>query len=186
MAPEILSGYNMEALVSVDVWSLGCILYELLTGERLFKGKREEIVRKVLKAEVNYPDFLSKESENLIKEMLKIHVDDRIIVKDILNHPWIKGEKLEILDRNLKINDNKEYKQMDTITINTIDTIERVIIHPLKRRSSSLDDFFKNNSKNTFIDKLKENPQLDKFATIRDKKFRNVKSKTSLNKRNFT
>ena len=66
MAPEILSGYNMEALVSVDVWSLGCILYELLTGERLFKGKREEIVRKVLKAEVNYPDFLSKEAENLI------------------------------------------------------------------------------------------------------------------------
>ena len=38
--PELLLG-SREYNYSVDVWSIGCIFYELMTGEVLFKGDKE-------------------------------------------------------------------------------------------------------------------------------------------------
>jgi serine/threonine protein kinase len=44
MSPEVISGVNTEILPSIDVWSLGCLLYEMLTGKFLFDGSnRNEI-----------------------------------------------------------------------------------------------------------------------------------------------
>jgi serine/threonine protein kinase len=43
MPPELLRGYS-AAVPAIDVWSLGCILYEMLTGSIVFQGKsRQEI-----------------------------------------------------------------------------------------------------------------------------------------------
>lgn len=43
--PEVLLNVKTALSPSVDVWSLGCILYELLTGGRLFKANtREELI----------------------------------------------------------------------------------------------------------------------------------------------
>ena len=177
----------MEALVSVDVWSLGCILYELLTGERLFSGNKEEIIRKVLKSEIIYPEFISDEAEDLINLMLRIHVEERILVKEILSHRWIKGEKLEIFEKNIKIKDDEEFKNMDKVF--SINTIESVVIHPVKRKSSSLDNFknsIKISTEFNIVDKLKENSNLNKFSTARVLKIFKGKSNITFNKRNFT
>jgi negative regulator of PHO system len=39
-APEIILG-SEDYLLGVDMWSLGCILYELITGQPLFPAKDE-------------------------------------------------------------------------------------------------------------------------------------------------
>ena len=50
LPPEVINGTNIESKPSLDVWSLGCIVYELLVGEKLFKGKNfnEVKVRKLI------------------------------------------------------------------------------------------------------------------------------------------
>jgi serine/threonine protein kinase len=45
MAPELVSGSDIESKPSLDIWSLGCILHELLSGESIFKGKKKRNIR---------------------------------------------------------------------------------------------------------------------------------------------
>ncbi len=45
ICPEVIINNKTELSPSIDVWSLGCILYELLFGERLFKDlTRPELI----------------------------------------------------------------------------------------------------------------------------------------------
>lgn len=43
MPPEVIAGHNIESLPQIDAWGIGCLLYEILIGERLFQGSQKEI-----------------------------------------------------------------------------------------------------------------------------------------------
>ena len=45
MSPEVVSGENRLTLPSIDVWSIGCILYEMLAGTYLFDGKNRNNIK---------------------------------------------------------------------------------------------------------------------------------------------
>lgn len=54
LAPEVINETNQSACPELDIWSLGCIIYFLLTGERPFNGKtRREVVDSIVKGKIS-------------------------------------------------------------------------------------------------------------------------------------
>uniref|UniRef100_A0A0R3RMC5 non-specific serine/threonine protein kinase n=1 Tax=Elaeophora elaphi TaxID=1147741 RepID=A0A0R3RMC5_9BILA len=72
MAPEILMrvGHNK----AVDWWSLGALTFDMLTGGPPFT----KTIDKILKGRLTLPSFLSMEARDLIKRLLKRHVETRL------------------------------------------------------------------------------------------------------------
>ena len=83
MAPEIFENNGKGYSFEVDIWSVGIIMYQLLTGKLPFNGKNNyEIKNKILAFQPEDLDIsgLSKIAANLIKQ---------ILVKDPLKRPGI-------------------------------------------------------------------------------------------------
>lgn len=77
MAPEILmrTGHGK----AVDWWSLGALMYDMLTGGPPFTAEnRKRTIDRILKSRLALPPYLSNEARDLIKRLLKRHVEVRL------------------------------------------------------------------------------------------------------------
>lgn len=90
LSPEICEGkkYNKKS----DIWSLGCILYELCTLKHAFNGKNlPALVLKILRG--HYPPIPSKYSEDLhglVACMLQQDPRKRPSINQIIDLPFIR------------------------------------------------------------------------------------------------
>ncbi|XP_062434057.1 ribosomal protein S6 kinase beta-2 isoform X6 [Rhea pennata] len=77
MAPEILvrSGHNR----AVDWWSLGALMYDMLTGSPPFTGEnRKKTIDKILKGKLVLPPYLTPDARDLLKKFLKRNPSQRV------------------------------------------------------------------------------------------------------------
>jgi serine/threonine protein kinase len=85
---EKLQGYNEKA----DVWSLGVIFYQLLSGQNMFSfNSREEFLKNIEEGNYYVPinKNFSKEAISFLNCMLQYEADDRISVQNLAQHDFI-------------------------------------------------------------------------------------------------
>ncbi|KAJ5815273.1 serine/threonine-protein kinase Eg2 [Penicillium riverlandense] len=73
----------------VDLWSLGVLIYEFLVGEAPFEDTPVMTHRRIARADMSVPSFISPEAKDLIKRLLVLDPEKRIPLDDIQRHPWI-------------------------------------------------------------------------------------------------
>ncbi|DBA96260.1 TPA: hypothetical protein ACH3X3_002445 [Trebouxia sp. C0006] len=106
MAPEIIQGKGHGK--DVDWWSVGILLFEMMTGMPPFNAKsRNQLQKQITGGKLKYPSFLSRNAQSLLKGLLVRDVEKRLGhgqegSKAVMDHPffscinWNKLQKREI------------------------------------------------------------------------------------------
>ncbi|KAL4151039.1 hypothetical protein PRNP1_010425 [Phytophthora ramorum] len=75
---------------SVDVWTLGILMFEFLTGDPPFEMEtKEETHRRITHVDLKFPSYVSAEAQDLLVKILRYDPQQRIPLERVLEHPWV-------------------------------------------------------------------------------------------------
>ena len=99
MAPEMMMP-NCDYDERVDAWSLGILLYTIVTGCLPFQGNYKQIYNKTQFKEPSYKQKswkqCSPEVQDLTKKLLCKDPNERLSVEDIFDHDWIENDEINV------------------------------------------------------------------------------------------
>ena len=89
LAPEMIKEIGHDE--HLDIWCIGVLLFELLTGNVPFKGKDiDSLNNNILSLKISWPKDINLVAKNLILKILKPDPGERISLRDMLKHPFFK------------------------------------------------------------------------------------------------
>jgi serine/threonine protein kinase len=97
LAPEMIE--KNSASMATDIWSLGCIIFKLITGNVPFTGIDPNLVfQKILIKDIDFPEYLSVDAVSFIDSLLMITPLERLGspgspcgIENLKKHPFLKG-----------------------------------------------------------------------------------------------
>uniref|UniRef100_A0AAQ5XU25 Protein kinase C n=1 Tax=Amphiprion ocellaris TaxID=80972 RepID=A0AAQ5XU25_AMPOC len=99
IAPEILLGQKYNS--SVDWWSFGVLLYEMLIGQSPFHGRdEEELFQSIRTDNPAYPQWLSKAAKDILVKLFVREPEERLGVKgNIRQHSFFSSTDWNALEQ---------------------------------------------------------------------------------------
>ncbi|KAI3384524.1 hypothetical protein SNEBB_003592 [Seison nebaliae] len=108
-APEVFEGKDHDG-TSADIWSLGVLLFTMVSGYLPFLGENDqEIRRQVISCQYTLPFFISKECKDLISRILVYEKEKRFNFQQIYKHTWIRYKKE--MNENIMTCENRKIEQ---------------------------------------------------------------------------
>ncbi|KAF7466728.1 Hypothetical predicted protein [Marmota monax] len=174
-APELFQGKKYDG-PEVDVWSLGVILYTLVSGSLPFDGQNlKELRERVLRGKYRIPFYMSTDCENLLKRFLVLNPIKRGTLEQIMKDRWINAgheedELKPFVEPELDISDQKRidimvgmgYSQeeiQESLSKMKYDEITATYLL-LGRKSSELDASDSSSSSNLSLAKVRPSSDL--------------------------
>uniref|UniRef100_A0AAU7B9I7 3-phosphoinositide-dependent protein kinase 1 n=1 Tax=Pyrrhocoris apterus TaxID=37000 RepID=A0AAU7B9I7_PYRAP len=96
VSPELLT--DKVAHYSSDLWALGCIIYQMISGLPPFRARNEYIIfQKILKLDYEFPEDFDADAQDLVQKLLVVNNSERLGAQDkenyhsIRSHPMFAG-----------------------------------------------------------------------------------------------
>ena len=175
-SPEIWQ--NKPYSFKSDLWSVGCIIYEMCSLRPPFKGKNmEELYDSICNGKIEkISSRYSEDLWNLIKMMLEVDVNKRVDCDMILNNELVKNQIDEIShlypEDNNNINDDSSV--LDTIEYKNFRDLEKKL--PNKKKYDQLAKKIKkkNNNNENVEETIKNDSSFDEFSISEQKPINNM------------
>ncbi|XP_037950154.1 3-phosphoinositide-dependent protein kinase 1 [Teleopsis dalmanni] len=82
VSPEVLQ--NGIISPAADLWAVGCILYQMISGLPPFRGTNDyAIFKEILACDLEFPEGFDKDAEDLVRKLLKLNPRERLGANDI-------------------------------------------------------------------------------------------------------
>ena len=108
LAPEIILNRGHDE--KVDIWCIGVLMFELMTGSSPFQGSDVRTVKyNISRLKIEWPGNMDRDAEDLIKKILRINPEERITLEQMLLHPFFTKYYPNAISY-LKKPDNTQYK----------------------------------------------------------------------------
>ncbi|KAM8834392.1 MAP/microtubule affinity-regulating kinase 3a isoform 18-T19 [Synchiropus picturatus] len=190
-APELFQGKKYDG-PEVDVWSLGVILYTLVSGSLPFDGQNlKELRERVLRGKYRIPFYMSTDCENLLKRFLVLNPSKRGTLEQIMKDRWINAgfeedELKPYVEPEMDITDQKRIDVMVGMGYN-LDEIQESLAKMkydeitatyllLGRKASELEPGDSASSSNVSLAKPRPNSELNGQSPSHPKVQRSVSS----------
>ncbi len=91
MAPECVHNKNSD--FKSDMWSLGCLLFQLITGFPPFRGGSEYLIfKKSIEGEYTFPEIVPDDAKDLIEKLIVVDPEKRLTMEEVNNHKYLCNE----------------------------------------------------------------------------------------------
>ncbi|KAJ3194886.1 hypothetical protein HK101_001657 [Irineochytrium annulatum] len=88
-SPEMILGRQYVG-PEVDVWSMGVILFALLTGQLPFRDvNTKDLYKKITTSTFEVPPYVADDAGSLIRRMLHVDPAQRATLEEVRYHPWV-------------------------------------------------------------------------------------------------